>query len=142
MAHQHKQNRPRHFTNPFIIGQIALLLGVLAVVVLFVPSMRRAHTEHDPVRDAPDGIERERSLSHCVAVAIAGIGSIVAVLGIWRERPPILGALGALLCVFVFCWHYILVGFQMFALVVLVITIILAILSPLTILSVFVPGKK
>lgn len=42
---------------------------------------------------------------------IAAVGLVCGLIGFRRERPPLLPIVGVPICVSVFCWYYVVVGF-------------------------------
>lgn len=131
--------------NPFILGQIALLLGVSAVVVLMIPLVRSHHyfqhsaVEHESTSDTQDEVNRFHS--YAMPVALVGLG--FGIIGVRREKPPLLSICGIALCGFVLGWHYILIGFSYFSLAVLALVVILAVLDPIFLLfNIFARSKN
>ena len=117
--------------NPYILGQIEILLAVISVIVLMIPRMR-AQTADDETSAATAQHEMQRF--HGYALPIAFVGLAFGVVGLWREKPPLLPISAIALCAVVVCGHYIAIGFSYLTLAVFVILIAFVFLEPFLIL--------
>jgi hypothetical protein len=122
--------------NPFVLGQITLLLGVSAVVVLMIPLMKSHPYFQDSAvenkRTSDSGAEINRFHGYAMPVALIGLG--LGIIGLRREKPPLLPICGITLCGFVLCWNYIVIGFSYLSLAVLALVVILTVLDPIFLL--------
>ena len=130
--------------NPFILGQIALLLGVSAVVVLMIPLVRshRYFRNFTVEQESTSDTEGEIIRFHNYAMPVALVGLGFGIIGIRREKPPLLPISGIALCGFVLCWNYIVIGFSYFSLALLALVVIVAVLDPIFLLFSFFARSK
>lgn len=116
--------------NPFIVGQITLLLGAVALGLAILP---RAIIEDEPT---PSGISdigaedeaatQQRLKPYRVAsMGIAIIGLCFGPIGWIRESPPLLPVSGMAMCVLALFWYWIVVG-VMLAVVIFILFAVLA----------------
>ena len=112
------ENKPRFRFNPFIVGQITLLLGGVALglavlsPVIITNGPQPSGIWEDDVK--PDTATQQQLKPYRVAsIGIAITGLCCGPIGWLRERPPVLPAFGMVMCTVALFWYWIVAGLML-----------------------------
>ena len=117
-------------SNPYIVGQLTLLLGGVALGLAVLPEVI-IRDEPTPSSISDIGVEDDASIQQrlkpyrVASMAIAILGLCFGPLAWIRERPPLLPVSGMAMCVVALFWYWIVVG-VMLAVMIFIIFAILA----------------
>lgn len=109
------ENKPRSRFNPFIVGQITLLLGGVALgLAALSPTIINGEHPSPEITDVDTGIApatQQRLRPYRVAsMSIAIIGLCCGPIAWLRERPPVLPMFGMAMCAVALFWYWIIFG--------------------------------
>ena len=108
--------------NPYIVGQLTLLLGGIALGLVVLPPViikdRPYPSGISKVAADNDAVVEQRVKPFRVAsIAVAIIGLCLGPIGWIRERPPLLPGIGMGMCTVALFWYWIVLAFTIAALI-------------------------
>lgn len=103
---------------PYLFGQCAFAAGAAALALsVFPPMMAERETDSMLFNSQEKAILSNdeawnATIRNCriVSIVLATIGLILAPIGWFREKPPLLPVVGACLCLMALLWYYILLA--------------------------------
>jgi hypothetical protein len=115
--------------NRYIVGQVTLLLGTSAVMLMaFAPSavgqFVGSHVELSWTGEMPEHAAALLRTCRMLSIVMALAGLVLSPIAYLRERPPLLPVVGGVLCVLALGWHYLVWTFYLLTLTVVVVLLI------------------
>lgn len=108
------KSKPESRFNPYILGQLTLLMGGVALGLAILP---QAILSDDPVgatildvTSEHDATQQQLKPFQVASLVIAILGLCLGPIGWLRERPPVLPVCGMGLCAVALLWYWIVLG--------------------------------
>ncbi len=101
--------------NPYIIGQVTLLLGGVSLGLAILPQ-EIIKAQPTPLDISDVGVDDDASIQRrlkpyrITSMTVAVFGLCFGPIGWLRERPPLLPVTGMAMCVVALFWQWIVVG--------------------------------
>lgn len=119
------------FFNPYIVGQLTLLLGGVALGLAALPPAvleepPRPLASDETTREPSPALEAKLRAFRATAMACAILGLCVGPIGWLREKPPLLPLVGMSLSVVALFWYYIVMGIVLAVVLIVVLLFVAA----------------
>lgn len=102
----------RFVSNPYIVGQVTLLLGAMSLGLAVLPAavMAESPDELSVVDELEGEVDGRVKPFRVASMAVAILGLAIGPIGWLREKPPLLPISGMCLCGVALLWYWIVLG--------------------------------